>query len=277
MMKRAWLALVAMAVAGEATADVHISSLTGFGSMTVNELQEVSPGVWRIEVTVVALGAVSFTITSDASDEIEYVKVRGRADPSVAVAQVIMSVLGEGSGRVVRLGGIEMLDAGVGWTKADLTVSAFVEKDSLGNRGNIGVAGTSPGGRVEANRATILQCEGNFTAEVDIIEGPDVTPFLNFVTSLEGDVLNDISVEGGSIYNVLASQGQIGSSSASITITADGNLSRVQASNGIWASIDVGGNVGRIETTGSSGFQRLAFRRRSHGGRCGSLRASRST
>ncbi|MFG0285637.1 MAG: hypothetical protein ACF8R7_14560 [Phycisphaerales bacterium JB039] len=243
--------MISLVMSLPARADVYVGSLSGTGSLSVDELVEASPGVWRVEITVVSETHVTFQITADQQDEIEYIKVRGRVDPGSSTASVAMMVTGEGSGAVVRLGEIEMLAPGAGWTKADLVVSAFVEKDSFGARGNIGVAGSSPGGRIEANRDTILRCDGNFTAEVEIIEGLIQTPYLDFVTSLEGDILNDITVEGGNLNAVLANEGQIGTSSDLISITADGSIGRIRAREGIWANIAVDGDIGRIETTGA--------------------------
>lgn len=74
-----WLALLAFGV--PVAADVSINNLSSVGSLTVDELVEASPGVWRIEVTAVTFPGISFQVLADEDDEIEYIKVRGRVDP----------------------------------------------------------------------------------------------------------------------------------------------------------------------------------------------------
>lgn len=156
----------------------------GSGSVSNTVVTQVAPGVWDISFTATGSNSATVTVETDAAAVLRNLVVF--ADGSNTDAQV--SVQGIGSnGHWTRVENVT--PAGEG----ELFLSIFTDLDSNNQGGNIGVAGTTPGGLIQAHTFVHLHPAGNVTADIEAIGRVDTGDSNIADISAGGDIIGDLA------------------------------------------------------------------------------------
>ncbi len=212
-----------------------------------------------LNVLVAGTGQTALAVVDTSSENVlKHLSVQITKPSGAGNVQCNLVVQGTGtSGRVVRCESIAKNVASDAGT--DLLVGlVHVRKTSGGAEGNIGHAGTSPGGSIVANSIGELRTEGHLTAGVNVVDGVFNPQHNISFLNITGNIYGDIDASHGSIIRI-ESGGTVGTISSPVSIEAgtsmvgtSGVLERLVAGE-IHAHIATNstGLIQHIQTTGA--------------------------
>lgn len=221
----AGLCLLAVPVISMGEPEVRIVEGTGtINSFSVNFIS----GKYRVDITAVAdtQMTIAVEIPQGDSDIIEWVRVESN-DPNGddTIVEVTVRQKPGTNGQLVRVEEVKFTsDDQI--ADGELWIWVDTNGTSGGTDGNIGTAGTTPGGLIEGHviRNLTARAAGNLTAEVTTLARLDGGTDANIDgLTIAGDILNDISTTDGRIRDITVT-GNIGASGSLITITTTGDL-----------------------------------------------------
>lgn len=259
MKKHQKLFLVALVLSGlitsPATAGVEIVKIDGGGGTITNQ-SIVLNGDGKYEVSFTAVGDPAITVAVQADTEviIRWVRVESNktAQLNTNCNLIVRSKPGT-SGRIVRCEEISRT-SNDGTANGELWIADVdVAGTSGGSDGNLGVAGTTPGGTISAEVIATLFAHGHVTATVTA--GPRLFGGDADITEIEADgkILNDITCSYGAITRIESTGSDIGTSGDHIAVTARDGIDQIAASGSLYAAIACGtsGDL-RLLTAGGS-------------------------
>lgn len=154
-----------------ARADVEVVQIDGSGSLTSIVVSETSPGsgVWDVAFTAEGTPTIRVAVQADEEDVIRTINVNSTSVGGAGrKVELVTRTKPTTSGRIVRIENIRIISNSPGADGELVLFDVETQKTSGGSDGNIGSAGTTQSGEIEAHHVVKMLAAGHITGNVRV-------------------------------------------------------------------------------------------------------------